>query len=59
VTRFDLAHHLGGVLTAAASGKLALTEAGIGPGAADGLQRLTADWLANRLLETSRVEPRR
>jgi len=28
---------------------LALTEAGIGPGAADGLQPITPEWLATRL----------
>ncbi len=47
-TRLDVARRLGGVLAAAASG-LALTEAGTGPGAADGLTPLTPDWLARRL----------
>jgi flagellar biosynthesis protein FlhF len=47
-TRLDLARRLGGILAAAAAG-LALTEAGIGPGAADGLQPITPAWLAARL----------
>ncbi len=49
-TRLDLARRLGGVLAAAARTGLALTEAGIGPGAADGLLPLTPEWLAARLL---------
>jgi len=48
-TRLDVARRLGGVLAAAAAG-LAMTEAGTGPGAADGLTPLTPDWLARRLL---------
>lgn len=48
-TRLDLSHRLGGVLAAAAAG-LALTEAGVGPGAADGLQPITPEWLAKRLM---------
>ncbi len=48
-TRLDLARRLGGILAAAGSG-LALTEAGIGPGAADGLLPITPAWLAARLL---------
>lgn len=44
-TRLDIARRLGGVLAAAATG-LALTEAGTGPGAADGLTTITPDWLA-------------
>ena len=44
-TRLDLARRLGGVLAAAAAG-LALTEAGVGPGAADGLVPITPAWLA-------------
>jgi flagellar biosynthesis protein FlhF len=48
-TRMDLAHRLGGVLAAAAGG-LALTEAGVGPSAADGLQPITPEWLAARLM---------
>jgi len=47
-TRLDLARRLGGILAAAHAG-LALTEAGIGPGAADGLQPITPEWLATRL----------
>ncbi|MBW4089670.1 MAG: hypothetical protein HIU82_00950 [Proteobacteria bacterium] len=46
-TRLDLARRLGGVL--AAAGVLALAEAGIGPGAADGLVPLTPALLAARL----------
>jgi flagellar biosynthesis protein FlhF len=48
-TRLDLARRLGGILAAADAG-LALTEAGIGPGAADGLLPITPEWLAARLL---------
>lgn len=50
-TRLDLTARLGGVLAAAAAG-LALTEAGIGPGAADGLVPLTPAALAERLSQT-------
>jgi len=46
-TRLDLARRLGGVL--AAAGVLALAEAGVGPGAADGLVPLTPALLAARL----------
>ncbi len=50
-TRIDCARRLGGVL-AAASGGLGFAEAGIGPGAADGLVPATPDliagWLARR-----------
>ncbi|MCR0980898.1 flagellar biosynthesis protein FlhF [Roseomonas populi] len=48
-TRLDGARRLGGVLAAAFAGPLALTEAGTGPGAADGLTPLTPAWLAERL----------
>ncbi len=48
-TRIDLARRLGGVVAAAGAG-LALAEAGVGPGAADGLQPITPEWLAARLL---------
>jgi flagellar biosynthesis protein FlhF len=48
-TRLDLARRLGGVLAAAGAG-LALTEAGVGPGAADGMLPITPAWLAGRLL---------
>ncbi len=51
-TRLDLARRLGGVLVAASAG-LALTEAGVGPGAADGLVPVTPAWLAARLLTGS------
>jgi flagellar biosynthesis protein FlhF len=52
-TRLDQARRLGGILAAASVG-LALTEAGIGPGAADGLLPITPAWLAARLLTGSR-----
>ncbi len=48
-TRLDLARRIGGVLAAAGAG-LALAEAGIGPGAADGLVPMTPDLLAARLM---------
>ena len=57
-TRLDQTRRLGGVLAAARAGDLALTEAGIGPGAADGLEPLTPGGLARRLLARS-DEPRR
>ena len=47
-TRLDAARRLGGVVAAAAAG-LALTEAGTGPGVADGLTPLSPEWLARRL----------
>lgn len=47
-TRLDAVRRLGGVLSAACVG-LALTEAGIGPQVAHGLQQLTPSWLAARL----------
>lgn len=49
-TRLDLVRRLGSVLSAANAGRLALTEAGVGPGVADGLIPLTPDELASRLL---------
>jgi flagellar biosynthesis protein FlhF len=49
-TRLDLARRIGGMLAAADAG-LALAEAGVGPGAADGLVPLTPDLLAERLLQ--------
>lgn len=49
VTRLDLARRLGGVIAAAAASHLPLTEAGIGPGAADGLVAFTPALLAERL----------
>jgi flagellar biosynthesis protein FlhF len=48
-TRLDQARRLGGLLAAAHAGRLALAEAGIGPGAADGLTPLTPALLAERL----------
>jgi flagellar biosynthesis protein FlhF len=48
-TRLDLTRRLGGILAAASCG-LALTEGGIGAGAADGLLPITPAWLAARLL---------
>jgi flagellar biosynthesis protein FlhF len=57
-TRLDLAHRLGGILAASAGADLALTEAGVGPGAADGLQPITPEWLATRLLAVPRQEKR-
>lgn len=48
-TRLDLARRLGAVLAAAEAG-LALTEAGVGSGVADGLAALTPADLARRLL---------
>ena len=44
----DAARRLGGVVAAAAAG-LPLTEAGTGPGVADGLTPLSPEWLARRL----------
>jgi flagellar biosynthesis protein FlhF len=52
-TRLDLTRRLGGILVAASAG-LALTEAGVGPGAADGLLPITPAWLAARLLTGSK-----
>jgi flagellar biosynthesis protein FlhF len=49
-TRFDVARRLGGILAAASEADLALAEAGIGPGAADGLLPITPGWLAARLI---------
>ena len=48
-TRLDLTRRLGAVVAAARAGGLALAEAGIGPGAADGLTPLTPAFLAARL----------
>lgn len=50
-TRLDSARRLGGVLAAAGVG-LPLAEAGIGPGAADGLVPMTPELLADRLTRT-------
>lgn len=51
-TRLDLSPRLGGILAAAAAGRLALTEAGVGPGVADGLEPLTPMSIARRLMQT-------
>ena len=58
VTKLDLARRLGGVLAAAGAG-LAMTEAGIGPGVADGLAPLTAAFLAQRLMRIAPALERR
>jgi flagellar biosynthesis protein FlhF len=50
-TRLDLARRLGSVIAAAAYGRLALGEAGTGPGATEALELLSADRLAARLTE--------
>jgi flagellar biosynthesis protein FlhF len=55
-TRLDLARRLGGVLAAAAAGHM-LTEAGVGPGAADGLRPLTPAVLAERLMAAPGYHP--
>ncbi|MBN8890859.1 MAG: GTP-binding protein [Rhodospirillales bacterium] len=56
-TRLDTARRLGGVLAAAGAG-LALAEAGIGAGAADGLTPMTPELLADRLIQCPvRLEP--
>jgi flagellar biosynthesis protein FlhF len=48
-TRFDLTQRLGSVLAAAAAAPYVIAEAGIGPGAADGMASLTPELLANYL----------
>ena len=53
-TRLDLAKRLGSVLAASDTGALALAEAGLGPGAADGLAVLTPSLLAARIASTAR-----
>ncbi len=55
-TRLDLARRLGSVLTAAHAG-LALSDAGVGPGAADGLRPLTPTDLAHRLMQAYANRP--
>ncbi|MEO9189726.1 MAG: GTP-binding protein [Acetobacteraceae bacterium] len=52
-TRLDQARRLGGILAAAETGQLALSEAGVGSGAADGLIPLTPAFLAARLGEAA------
>ncbi len=56
-TRLDLVRRMGGVIAAASTG-LTLTEAGIGPGAAEGLVPMTPSLLAARLIvpDTKRPE---
>ncbi len=49
VTRLDLTRRMGGVVAAASASRLPLAEAGIGPGAADGLIPFTPSILAARL----------
>ena len=53
-TRLDLARRIGAVLAAGGAG-LALAEAGIGPGAADGLVPMTPDLLATRLMRVPQL----
>jgi len=48
-TRLDQARRFGSIVAAADAGGLTLTEAGIGPGAADGLTPFTPELLAGRL----------
>ena len=57
-TRLDQARRLGGVLAAARAGRLALAEAGVGPGAVDGLTALTPAFLAQRLFQAVQPCPR-
>lgn len=49
-TKLDVARRIGSVLAAAEAG-LACAEAGIGPGAADGMVPLTPDLLSRRLMQ--------
>ncbi len=56
-TRLDLARRLGCVLAAAHAGRLALAEAGVGPGAADGMVPLTPALLAARMAVTFPAKP--
>jgi flagellar biosynthesis protein FlhF len=48
-TKLDLTRRVGSVVSAAHAGALCLTDAGVGPGAADGLIPLTPRYLASRL----------
>ncbi len=52
-TRLDQTRRLGPILIAADAGRLALAEAGIGSGAADGLVPLTPSFLAERLSQAA------
>ena len=57
VTRLDITRRLGELLAAGGSGRLALAEAGIGPGAADGMVALTPALLSTRLMQTTPPSP--
>jgi flagellar biosynthesis protein FlhF len=59
ITRLDITRRLGGVLAAGSQGGLALAEAGIGPGAADGMVALTPALLSSRLMQTKPPAPER
>jgi flagellar biosynthesis protein FlhF len=56
-TRLDVTRRIGAVLAAGVAGRLALTEAGTGNGAADGLTPLDPAWLADRLRRRSHLPP--
>ena len=58
-TRLDLARRFGWILSAADAGKLTLAEAGVGPGAADGLTSLTPSLLASHLGQCGPAPPGR
>jgi flagellar biosynthesis protein FlhF len=58
-TRLDLARRMGSVLAAAVAGSMSLSEAGVGPGATDGLAPLTAALLAERLSRTPTAKQKR
>jgi flagellar biosynthesis protein FlhF len=57
-TRLDIARRLGAILAAASAGGMILSEAGTGPGATDGLTRLTPALLADWLGRTQTPHPR-
>jgi flagellar biosynthesis protein FlhF len=59
VTRLDITRRLGGVLAAGSQSGLSLAEAGIGPGAADGMVALTPALLSRRLMQTKPPAPER
>jgi flagellar biosynthesis protein FlhF len=56
-TRLDLARRLGSVVSAAVAGGMMLSEAGTGPGAINGLTRLTAEYLIARLSQMPVPKP--
>lgn len=58
-TRLDLARRIGAIPAALDAGRLALAEAGVGPGVADGLAPLDAAALAARLLAPPAARQRR